>query len=77
MLGYFSKLEDSHYYVASDIIGSNDVSLEFTMKILDSLESKGLLRKPGDSHGGEEGYEITVQGRKYLADKVISEDGED
>ncbi|MEZ2746033.1 hypothetical protein ACBQ16_12625 [Halopseudomonas bauzanensis] len=73
VLGYFRNLEDSHYYIPSDIIGDNDVSLEYTIKTLDALESKNLLRKSGDSHKGEEGYEITSSGRKYLADKIINE----
>ena len=73
MLGHFRQLEDKHYYIPSDIIGDNDVSLEFTVKILDSLESKDLLRKPGGTDEGEAGYEITASGRKYLADKIINE----
>ncbi len=73
VLGYFKQLEDSHYYIPSDIIGDNDVSLEYTVSKLNTLESKGLLKKSGESHKGEDGYEITTSGRKYLADKIIDE----
>ncbi|WP_188008527.1 hypothetical protein [Grimontia hollisae] len=72
-LGYFRALEDGHYYIPSDIIGDNNVSLEYTIKILNALDSKNLLRKSGDSHNGEDGYEITRSGRKYLADRIIKE----
>ncbi|WP_417684997.1 hypothetical protein [Pseudidiomarina gelatinasegens] len=73
VLTYFSKLEDNHQYIPSDIIGDNDVSLDFAVKTLDQLEKKGLINKSGETFGNEEGYEITNAGRKYLADKVISE----
>ncbi|AKX50235.1 hypothetical protein [Thiopseudomonas alkaliphila] len=73
VLTYFSNLKDNYQYTPSDIIGDNDVSLDFTVKALNQLEKKGLLNKSGDTFGYEEGYQITNAGRKYLADKVISE----
>ena len=73
VLGFFSKLEDNEYFTASNIIGDNDITLEHASKILDSLQTKGLLRNIEDSIRGDVGYEITASGRKYLVDKLISE----
>jgi DNA-binding MarR family transcriptional regulator len=73
VLGYFSKLEDDYYYIPSDIIGDNDVTVEYAVTILNYLVSKGLLKKSAESDEGEDGYEITTSGRKYLAEKIINE----